>query len=319
MDPLSEVLRSVRLSGGVFLDAHFSAPWCVASKITAQDCQPFLPSPAQIIAYHVVVDGRLTLEVEGDAPVEIKAGEIVLLPRNDAHVLASAPGLAPISADTLIQPAAEGRRARIVHGGGGQATHVVCGFLGTEDAHNPLIATLPRVLTLDVKEATSRDWIEASVRFAARELAEGRIAPSGVVSRLSELLLVEAVRAYLATLGEEAAGWLKGLKDPHVGRALALIHGQITAPWTTEGLAREAALSRSAFTERFTMAMGMPPIRYLNYCRLHAAKLRLVQSGGMIAQIAHAVGYESEAAFNRAFKREFGLPPARWRDRERQR
>jgi AraC-like DNA-binding protein len=314
VDPLTEVLRSVRLTGGLFLDARFTAPWCVTSRITAEDCRPFLASPAQVIAYHFVIEGRLLLGLDREAPVEVDAGEIVLLPRNDGHTLASAPGLQAVSADELIQPGADGGLARIAHGGGGTATHLVCGFLGDEKMNNPLLATLPRVLKVDVRQGTSRDWVEASVRFAARELAEGRLASGGVVSRLSELLFVEAVRNYAATRRDEAAGWLKGLRDPYVARALALLHGRIDAPWTAERLAGEVALSRSAFNDRFAALVGMPPIRYLTVWRLQVAKAKLREERGTIAQIAHSVGYESEVAFNRAFKREFGHPPARWRD-----
>jgi AraC-like DNA-binding protein len=313
IDPLSEVLRSVRLIGGVFLDARFTAPWCVLSQITAEDCRPFLTTPAQIIAYHFIIEGRLLLELDGEPPLEINAGELVLLPRNDAHTLSSALGLKPVSADDLIQPAADGGLAQISYGGGGELTYLVCGFLASEEVHNPLIATLPRVLKLDIRQGGSRDWIEASVRFAARELTEGRFASSSVMSRLSELLFVEAVRNYASTLKEDETGWLKGLRDPYVGRALALLHGRIDAPWTAEMLARDVALSRSAFNDRFTSLVGIPAIRYLTLWRLQVAKEKLRQGRGTIAQIAHAVGYESEVAFNRAFKREFGHPPARWR------
>jgi AraC-like DNA-binding protein len=316
MDPLSEVLRSVRLTGGIFLDARFTAPWCVMSKITPDDCRPFLSAPAQMIAYHFIISGRLLLSLDDEPPVEVHAGEIVVLPRNDAHILASGRGLPPVSADDLIQPCADGGLARISHGGGGPATHLVCGFLGSDDTHNPLIATLPRVMKLDVRQAASREWIEASVRFAASELVEGRFASSGTMSRLSELLFVEAVRGYASGIDAEMSGWLRGLKDPQVGRALALIHGSIAAPWSTERLAKEVALSRSAFVERFTWLVGMPPIRYLTFWRLQSAKLQLRETHRTIAQLAHAVGYESEEAFSRAFKREFGLPPARWRERD---
>jgi AraC-like DNA-binding protein len=313
-DPLSEVLRSVRLTGGVFLDARFTAPWCVTSKITAEDCTPFLTTPAQIMAYHYVLAGRLLLTLDDGARVEVSAGEIVLLPRNDGHRLASAPGLPAVSADGLIQPGSDGGLARIAYGGGGEATHVVCGFLGSEEVHNPLLATLPRLLKIDIRQGASRDWIEASVRFAARQLTEGKFASSSVMCRLSELLFVEAVRNYAATLRDEETGWLKGLKDPYVGRALGLLHGRIDAPWTAEKLASEVALSRSAFNDRFASLVGMPPMRYLTFWRLQLAKERLRDGRGTVAQIAHSIGYESEVAFNRAFKREFGHPPARWRD-----
>lgn len=316
MDPLAEVLRSVRLTGGVFLDLHLTAPWCLASKITAEDCRPFLATTAQVVAYHFIVDGELLLTVDDEPPVEVRGGEIVLLPRNDGHTLASAPGLPPVSADDLIQPSTGGGGlARIVHGGGGEPTHLVCGFLASEELYNPLIATLPRVLKLDIRESTSREWIEASVRFAASELTEGRFASSGVMSRLSELLFVEAVRRYSSTLGGQEAGWLRGLGDPHVGRALALMHHDIGAPWSVEALAKEVALSRSGFTDRFTTLVGIPPIRYLSVWRLQTGRLQLRETRRTIAQIAHSVGYASEEAFSRAFKREFGMSPARYRDR----
>jgi AraC-like DNA-binding protein len=317
-DPLSEILRTVRLTGGVFLDARFTAPWCVTSQITPDDCRPFLAQPAQVIAYHYVIDGRMLVQLDCEPPLEIGAGEIILLPRNDPHTLGSGPGLEAISADGLIQPGAEGALARVTYGGGGRPTHIVCGFLGSEEAQNPLIATLPRMLKLDVKEGTSREWVEASLRLAARELAEGKLASSGLMSRLSELLFVEAVRRYAASLPDSEAGWLKGLRDPYVGRALALIHSELNAPWTAEALAKEVALSRSAFVDRFASLVGMPPIRYLTQWRLLTARLRLREGGQSIRQVAHAVGYDSEEAFSRAFKRSFGMAPAQWRDRFRQ-
>jgi AraC-like DNA-binding protein len=316
MDPLSDVVRSVRLTGGVFLDARFTAPWCVDSQIAAEDCRPFLATSAQVIAYHFIIEGRLLLSIEGGPSIEVCAGEIVLLPRNEGHTLASAPGLKSVNAHDLIQPSTEGGLARIFHGGGAEATLLVCGFLGSDEVYNPLIESLPGALKLDVRQATSRDWIESSVRFAASELTAGRLASSSVLSRLSELLLVEAIRQYSSTRGDQEAGWLKGLKDPHVGRALALIHQNINTPWSAEILAREVALSRSAFVDRFRTLVGIPPIRYLTVWRLQTAKLRLRESARTIAQLAHSVGYESEEAFSRAFKREFGLSPLRWKDKQ---
>jgi len=313
-DLLSDMLRSVRLSGAIFLDAQFTAPWCVTGNMTAEDCKPFLAKPAQLIGYHFVIEGDLLVVLDGEPSMEVHAGEIVMFPRNDGHILGSAPGIEPVSAGDLIQPAPDGGLARIRHGGGGELTRLVCGFLGTEEVWNPLIASLPRVLKVDVRQATSRDWIEASVRFAAGELAAGKLASSSVMSRLSELLLVEAVRHYGSTLADNEVGWLKGLRDPYVGRALALLHQNIGAPWSAETLAREVALSRSAFVDRFTKQVGMPPIRYLTVWRLRTARLQLREAGQSVAQLAHAVGYESEEAFSRAFKREYGLSPARWRD-----
>lgn len=315
-DPLAEVLRSVRLTGGMFVDARFTAPWCVASRVGEDDWGAFLTRPALVIAYHVVLEGAALLTLAGEQPVQLRAGEVVLLPHNDTHILASGPGLKPVSADALIRPAPGGGLARIVHGGGGAATHMVCGFLGSE-LDQPLFAALPRVLLLPLSEGSLRTSVEASVGFAASELAEGRGASPGIMARLSELLLIEAVRRYAAALPEAATGWLRGVNDRQIGRALALMHADPAAPWSAEQLARAAALSRSAFVERFAALMGTPPIRYLTALRLQAARQQLEESRASVGELAYQVGYGSEEAFSRAFKRAFGLSPARWRERGR--
>ncbi len=313
MDPLSDVLRSVRLTGGIFLNAYFTAPWAITAQVRDYHVSAFLQSPTQLICYHVVKEGKLLLSLDDGAPIEVHAGEIILLPRNDPHSLASAAGLNPIRATELIQPSPNGGPPQIIYGGGGEPTHVICGFLGTE-AFNPLIASLPPLLTLNVREGMSREWIETSVQFAANELAAGRLASSSVMSRLSELLLVEAVRQYSSTLADDEISWLKGLSDPYIGRALTLIHQDLSASWSADALASAVALSRSAFIDRFSTLVGMPPIRYLTVWRMQAAKLLLRETQKTVSQIAHAIGYQSEEAFSRAFKREYGLSPSPWRE-----
>jgi AraC-like DNA-binding protein len=315
-DPLSDVLRSVRLTGGVFFEANLTAPWSVAAQVGLKECLPFLPDLVQVIGYHVVLEGRMLVGLDGEPPIELRAGEIVLFPRNDIHTMASAAGVVPVSAADLIQQSPEGGVMKIRYGGGREPTSIICGFLGTQDDFNPLLATLPRMLRLDISKAASRDWVETSVRFAAAELVRGRLASSDVMSRLSEVLLVEAVREYISTLGDREQGWLKGLSDPNIGRALALIHGDIAAPWSADTLAKEVALSRSAFMDRFAQLIGMPPIRYLTVWRLEIAKRHLRESRMSVPQIAVAVGYESEEGFRRAFRREFEMWPAEWRDHQ---
>jgi transcriptional regulator GlxA family with amidase domain len=172
------------------------------------------------------------------------------------------------------------------------------------------------VLKLDVREGVSRDWVEASVRYAASELTAGRFASSSLMSRLSELLFVEALRQYSVTFTDEDTGWLKGVADPQIGRALAAIHHNIGLPWSAESLAKEVAMSRSAFVDRFTTLIGLPPIRYLTIWRLQTARLGLRETRKPIAQLAEEAGYGSGEAFSRAFKREFGLSPAVWRDQQ---
>jgi AraC-like DNA-binding protein len=314
-DPLSDALSAVRLTGGVVLDARFTAPWAVNSVVTAEACRPLLNRPAHLIAYHFVLEGYMLVHVGEQPPITVEAGEIVLIPRNDRQTLASSPGLTPVDGHGLVDWSPGRGLARVNHGGGGAATRMFCGFLGSDDAINPLFQALPSILKIDVREATSRGMLEASLAFAAGELMHGRLASSDVLSRLSEFLLVEAVRRYAATPEGGRIGWIKGLTDPQIGRSLALIHLDFAAPWTTVSLARAVAMSRSVFTARFTAVVGHPPFRYLTYWRMEKAKLELRGSAKSIALIAHAVGYGSEEAFSRAFKRAFGVAPATWRDR----
>ncbi|MBL6078652.1 AraC family transcriptional regulator [Belnapia sp. T18] len=313
MDPLSDVLRSVRLTGGLFVEAHFTAPWCVTAQVPPGLWAELLAAPYHLIAYHVVLEGEMRVGLAEAPDFLVRAGEVVLFPRNDGHALSSGPGLLPVRAEALLRPAAGGGLARIRHGGGGAATHLVCGFLGSEGAANPLIASLPPVLRLDLRQGAAWGWVEASVRFAAAELAAGRLPTSDVVSRLSETLLLEAMRRHLAAPGPVGPGWLRGLGDPCIGRALGLIHGDITLRWSVAGLARAVGMSRSAFVERFSALLGMPPMRYLAAWRLHRAGQQLREGGRTVGQVTHAVGYASEEAFSRAFKRQYGLSPREWR------
>jgi AraC-like DNA-binding protein len=316
VDTIVDLLHTTRLTGGIFLDAEFTAPWCVSARIGPEDCTPFTPEPVNIIAYHYVSAGQVLLGLEGQPPVAVEAGEIVVLPRNDAHRIGSDLSLPPVRGDTLIQPAADGgprpypsRRRR-------RRAHLWCGFLGNDTPNDPLLQILPPVLKVGVTDAASGGWIESSLAFAARELAADRVRSPELLARLAELLFMEAVRRYLASLPEGQRGWHAGVRDPVVARALALLHGRMQQRWTAEGLAREVGLSRSALADRFTRIMGEPPIRYLARQRLQAAAQRLKTSAESIPRIAFSVGYESEAAFNRAFKREFGVPPAAWRKKE---
>lgn len=314
MDALSDVLRVLKLTGGVFLDAHFAAPWCVRSRAEPEEWQPFvMGEPAQIIFYHYVVSGRLEIKIEGQPAVTVNGGELVMLPRNDEHLLGSSVALPVIEADQLKPVRDANGFVQIRHGGNGDPAHIVCGIIGVESARHPLIDALPSMLKLSVTGNPAREWISSSFRYAAQEVAASRAGSGTVLSKLSELLFVEAIRGYVETLPRERTGWLAGLRDPVVSRALSAIHARIAHPWTTEALAQEAFLSRSAFAERFTALLGMPPMGYVTLWRMQVAARQLRESQSSIAQIAVSVGYESEAAFSRAFKREFGVTPAMWR------
>ncbi|WP_026381729.1 AraC family transcriptional regulator [Afifella pfennigii] len=315
-DPLSDVIRALDLKGGVFLEARMSAPWALAAQVGPEDCRPFMDVPAQIIAYHAVTYGRMFVAAGSTAPLEVGAGEIVLLPRNDPHTVMSAPGLTPVAGEDLLSPPGPDGLVRIEHGGGREETRLFCGFLASDGASHPVLETLPLLLTVPLADVASLAWIEASVRVAAQELARGRVGSAAVMSRLSELLLVEALRRHCESEASPA-GWLGGMRDPQIGRALALLHGDLARPWTVEDIAGKLQMSRTAFVDRFALFLGAPPIRYLAQARLAAARSLLRETRLTVREIAYRVGYEAPVAFNRAFKRQHGVPPAAWRDRHR--
>lgn len=312
MDGVIDLLQSTRLAGGVFLDAEFTAPWCVFSGVTADEVAPYVSAPTHVISYHYICAGRMVLELDHHEPVPVEGGEVVLLPHNEAHRLASEPGLKPVSAEAYVEPG-NGPVSRIVYGGGGEATRMLCGFLASEVPNDPVLRVLPRVMKVRIADAPSSAWIESTMRFGAQELSGGLAGSPPLLARLAELLFVEAVRRYIASRPAQECDWRTGIFDPVVGRALALLHRKLGQHWTAEDLARAVGLSRSAFADRFTRIMGESPMRYLARQRLQEAARRMESSSDSIARIAFEVGYESEAAFNRAFKRVFGAPPATWR------
>jgi AraC-like DNA-binding protein len=314
-DPLTEILRAMRLTGGVFLEAAFTSPWCVVSRVSPEDCAGFLPLPRHIIAYHFVCEGELSVRVDGGVSVTARRGEIVILPRNDHHLLGSDLGTAPIDVNDLFEPGDGSQPGRLVYGTPATAdTRFFCGFLSHNQPDDPLLSALPRVLKSRMEDAAASDWVESSLRFASRRPTPDEKLSPAVLGKLAELLFIEAVRQYLQNdPAANGSGWIAGLRDPRVGRALALLHGQRERAWTTEDLAREVGLSRSAFAERFTGLVGDPPMRYLGRWRLQHAARRLVESVEPIARIAGEAGYESEPAFHRAFKREHRMTPASWR------
>jgi AraC-like DNA-binding protein len=314
MPQLNDLLHSISLTGGVFLDAEFTAPWCVSAKIGPEDCATFGPLPGSIIAFHYVHEGQLCVTMEGQAPVAIAAGEIVLLPRNDHHHLANGAEVTAVSADDLMEPGAEGALARIRHGGGGELTRIICGFLGSEHTSSPLLMLLPPIMKLAVPEGAWANWFDSSFKLAAQHSATGATGRSTTLVKISEILFLDAINRYLEEFAPPESGRVAGIDDPKICRALGLLQERMRHRWAADELARAVGMSRSAFAERFARVVGEPPMRYLTRLRLHAAARRLRQTKDSLARIAFDIGYESEAAFSRAFKREFGEPPASWRD-----
>jgi AraC-like DNA-binding protein len=316
MDALSDVLRLVQLTGGVFLHADFFAPWCVAGRVAPEHCAPAVGPASQLIAYHYVVEGDLHIRVEAEdgEGILVGAGEVILLPRNDLHLMGSDLSLPPAAGTDIIHPPKDRGLYSIHHGGAGRRTRLVCGFLGYSSAEgNPVISSLPPLLKLDVEHGGAAEWIRSTFQHAAEEFSAGRPGSETVLAKVSELLFVEAVRRYADSLPDGQTGWLAGLRDPYVARALALLHRDITRRWTVDDLGREVGLSRSALADRFVRLIGLPPMHYIGNWRMQIAAHKLRNTNASLAQIAELVGYDSEAAFSRAFKKAFGSAPAAWR------
>jgi AraC-like DNA-binding protein len=316
MDALSDVLRVAHLTGGVFLHADFFAPWCMAARVAPEHCAPALGPVSNLILYHYVVEGELRIRVDGEdgEGLVLGAGDVVLLPRNDLHLVGSDLGLPPVAGSDIIQSPKDGGLFSIRHGGDGRRTRMICGYLGCDCAEdNPVISTLPSLLKLNAEQGGAAEWIRSTFQYAAEEVAAGRPGSETVLAKLSELLFVEAVRRYAEDLPQGQTGWLAGLRDPHVARALALLHRDITRPWNVDDLSREVGLSRSALADRFISLIDMPPMHYLASWRMQVATQKLRNTSASLAQVADLVGYSSEAAFSRAFKKAFGTAPATWR------
>lgn len=315
MDALSEVLKALRLQTGIFLEANFTAPWCIDSAPGGEDVRHILPAAEHVAIYHLLVAGHCRAALaDFSATVELNAGDLLLVPMGEPHRMGSDLRLAPVRAELLVEPGSNGAPAQINYGGGGERTRFLCGYLACDPRLcQPLLGALPRLSRIPVGDGPATRWLVDLFEMGAAESAAGRPGAETVVARLSELLFVDAVRRFVDSLPPEQGGWFAGLRDPSVSRALAAIHADPGRRWTAEDLAKEAALSRSALTERFGRLIGEPPMQYLTRWRMSLAAQSLRDGSEAVGRIAERLGYESEAAFNRAFKREFGLPPAAWR------
>ena len=312
-DPLSDLLRVVRLDGAYFYGVEAHGDWGVEA-VAARDLTPtILPRSEHLISYHLLTDGRCWGGLVGQAPTELLPGDAILFPHGDAHAMFSDPR-GRITRTPVVAPGP--LQGTLVRGdGSGPPASFVCGFLGCDRRpFNPLLAALPRVLHL---RGISDAWLAGIPRRLTEESRLGRAGSGEVVIRLAELLFIEALRRYVDGLAPDQTGWLAGLRDQVVGRALALLHGSPAHPWTLAELARESNTSRSALARRFAELVGQPPMQYLTRWRMQVAARRLLDSADKIASIGAQVGYESEAAFSRAFKQATGHAPGAWREARR--
>lgn len=318
-DTLSEVLRAVRLTGAVFLDVDASAPW-VAEAPPARELGPhIMPGVEHVIEYHVITAGSCWGGIVSETPVLLEAGDIIVFPQGDPHVMSSSPGMRGPPDSSWLEEARLGRLpvALRIAGGGLEHTKAICGFLGCDARpFNPLLATLPRVI--HIAGASDDGALQHFVKLALAESTAKRAGGDCILARLSELMFIEVVRRYLATLPPENVGWLAGLRDDSIGRALGMLHARPEQSWTLDELARELGMSRSVLAERFAHFVGIPPMQYLAQWRMQLAAALLSGTSLNLAEIADRVGYGSETAFSRAYKRQVGMAPADWR-REKQR
>jgi AraC-like DNA-binding protein len=313
-DTLSDVLRAVRLTGAVFFTVDAGDPWVAGAPPAEQIGPTLLPESEHVISYHLVTAGRCFGALLDGPPVELGEGDVVVFPHGDAHTMSSAPGLRSAPDGGVYRGLIRGQLpSHLVHGSGPDRIHLICGFLGCDERpFNPLLAALPRMLVSRTRPGD--DGALASLaRLALRETREPGAGSQGVLARVSELLFVEVVRQHLAGLGADDTGWLAGLRDPFVGRALAELHARPEHAWGLPELARAAGLSRSALAERFTALVGRAPMQYLAGWRMQLAAGLLGEGSRSVAEVAARVGYGSEAAFSRAFKKALCASPAAWR------
>jgi AraC-like DNA-binding protein len=319
MDPLSEILRSVKLEGAIFYNAEFTAPWGFRSP-SGKDVAAFLRKGVKhLIMYHLLADGRASGEVEhGGQRVNLVPGDIVVFPHGDAHILSNgSPARLVDNAGYLKEIFGQGL-ALARDGGGGESSRFVCGYLECDpELGKSFLGGLPPVFKVNIRNDRAGQWLENSIHFSAGEAGANRTGSDALLARLSEALFVETMRRYMEDLPPEQTGWLAGARDPGVGAALAHLHRNPEFPWTVAQLAQRVGISRSVLAERFTHFLGDSPMKYLARWRLQLGARMLSSTNFSVARIAGDVGYESEPAFNRAFKREFGLPPARFRARAR--
>ena len=319
MDVLSEVLKVVKLQGAMFYNGEFSSPWSFCSPSSRTVAPYVAPAARHVIIYHLLTEGRAFARLADGPRIILEAGDIVIFPHGDAHFLEN--GLPTKSVDMAKELArifSQGLK-RSCLGGGGEITKFVCGFMACDPRLSQVfLGGLPPVFKVSIRnDAASGRWLENSIRFSVNEADPSRSGGEAVLAKLSEVLFIETLRAYIAHLPAEQTGWLAGARDSEVGKTLALMHRNPAQPWTIASLAKEAGLSRSVLAERFRHYLNEPPMAYLTRWRLQLGAQMLASTSYSVAQIASEVGYESEPAFNRAFKREFTVPPARFRSQSR--
>jgi AraC-like DNA-binding protein len=314
MDALSEILRVIRLDSAIYFNAKFSEPWCLVSPESCRLAPMLAHGAGHVIIFHFLSEGRAYAEVQDGERVALTAGDIVTFPHGHGHVLGGGRRVTPIDAAATLPGVLE-RGLELIHfGGGGEPSRFICGYLACDpQLSQAFLGGLPPLIRVNIRDDPSGQWLENSLRYSVTQAANREAGADAMLTKLSEAVFAETLRRYVRQLPEGQTGWLAGARDPELGKALTLLHQRHMHPWTVAELARETGLSRTVLSERFRHFLGEPPMAYLTRWRLRLGARALTTTSRGVAQIASEVGYESEAAFNRAFKREYRLPPARYR------
>lgn len=315
-DPLSDLLGSMHLAGVVLFRAEFREPWALNAPDSCQLARLLPFRTEHIIPFHIVAEGGCWLELKDRERVWLEAGDAVLLPYGDGHgLLGREPAAQAVTPGQLLPPPPWSDIPVMKHGGAGGLTHIICGFLQCDELlFHPILNHLP--VLLHVRAGATDDWLASTIRHTASEVSQARPGSRSMLPRLTELMFVEILRKHMQCLSTDEVGWFAAIKDPVVGAALNHMHTAPMQDWSVEGLARRVGVSRTVLAGRFKHFLEMPPMQYLARWRLQLAAQRMKTSDAPIKTIADQAGYESEAAFSRAFKRLFGLPPGDWRSRQ---
>jgi AraC-like DNA-binding protein len=332
MDVLSDVLRVVRLSGAVFFTADFSSPWAIESPMPDMLASAVMPTAECVVLFHILVEGQCEVECQRHPLLTMESGDVIVFPRGDQHTMRSHGAVKATPIGSIFSPGEHDEPPQLSYGGGGRTSRFVCGYLNCDQRFTPLVEGLPTMLmvrsrdeysTIEALDASGRrptvlpegssNWLGTTLKFTVNEARAARPGNVAMLGRLTELMFVEILREYMQRLPTNQGGWLAAVNDPHVGKAIRLLHENPVRDWTVDELAREVALSRSVLAQRFVELVGEAPMRYLANWRMQLAKQMMREGTRNIQEVATRVGYDSEAAFNRAFKRATGSPPAAWR------
>jgi AraC family transcriptional regulator, alkane utilization regulator len=316
-DILSDILHIVRFSGTIDLRAEFSAPWIIETSPGSDFADAIQSHTKNIVPFHIIAKGKCWVQARDGVRKALSAGDIIIFPHGDSHILGDRLDRKPVLIDPLLPTPPWNEPPILKYGGGGEVTQIVCGFLQCEEPLlQPFLKTLPALMHIRAFAGQTTSLLETGVRCIIQETDCFRAGSMCLLTRLVELMFIEILRNYTQHLPDQQVSWLAALNDPIIGQALEWIHADPAHSWTVSELANQIGISRSALATRFTQLVGQSPMKYLTYWRLQLASRRLQYTDDSIAKIAIQVGYESEAAFNRAFKRHVGVPPGVWRDQK---